>query len=103
MNNYLIPANSKKSLLIFGLFTTIDLIIFGVGVGLSLILLPTLDLSNTINVVIALFPGLTASMLVFPIPNYHNVMTFLTSMWFFYTERQNFIWRGWCFINDKEK
>lgn len=41
MNNYLIPANSKKSQLILGFFTPIDLILFGSGVGITLILLLT--------------------------------------------------------------
>ena len=39
MNNYLIPANSKKSMLIFGLFNTTDLIIFLSGLGLTLLLM----------------------------------------------------------------
>ena len=38
-NTYLIPANSKKSQLILGFFTLTDLIIFGSGVGLTIILL----------------------------------------------------------------
>ena len=31
MNNYLIPANTKKSQLSFGLFNKVDLIILGIG------------------------------------------------------------------------
>ena len=38
-DSYLIPANSKKSLMIFGLFYTFDLILFGTGVGITLLLL----------------------------------------------------------------
>jgi len=38
-NNYLIPANSKKSQLILGFFTPIDLTIFLIGVGITIILL----------------------------------------------------------------
>ena len=30
--NYLIPANAKKGTLIFGLFNKFDLILFGIGV-----------------------------------------------------------------------
>ena len=31
-NMYLIPANSKKSMLLFGLFTKVDLALFLIGV-----------------------------------------------------------------------
>ena len=34
-NTYLIPANTKKSMLIFGVFNTVDMIIFGVGIGIG--------------------------------------------------------------------
>ena len=37
--NYLIPANTKRGQLIFGLFRELDLIIFGVGVTLSFVLM----------------------------------------------------------------
>lgn len=103
MNGYLIPANSKKSMLIFGLFTFVDLIIFGVGVGISLLLMAFLDLSNVTIAALALTPGLLASALVFPIPNYHNVLTFINSAYIFYTNRQRYIWKGWCFSYDKDK
>ena len=33
-NSYLIPANSKKSMLILGYFNTVDLIIFGCGLAI---------------------------------------------------------------------
>ena len=36
---FLIPANSKKSMLIFGVFTTFDLILFGSGIGVTILLL----------------------------------------------------------------
>ena len=39
MGNYLIPANSKKSMLILGVFNYIDLIIFAIGVTVTLALL----------------------------------------------------------------
>ena len=38
-NQYLIPANSKNSMLILGLFNTVDLIICGTGMTLTIILL----------------------------------------------------------------
>lgn len=39
MNNYLIPANSKKSQLILGFFTLTDIILFGFGCGITVLLL----------------------------------------------------------------
>ena len=36
MKNYLIPANTKKSQLFFGLFNKYDLILFGTGIGISI-------------------------------------------------------------------
>ena len=36
MEQYLIPANSKKSQLIFGVFQPIDLVIMVIGIFLSL-------------------------------------------------------------------
>lgn len=41
---FLIPANSKKSLLYFGLFNMFDLILFGSGIAVTTILLLTLSL-----------------------------------------------------------
>ena len=43
-NNYLIPANSKKSQLILGFFTPLDLILFGSGCGLTVLLLIVLGI-----------------------------------------------------------
>ena len=68
-NMYLIPANSKKSMLLFGLFTKIDLALFLIGVGISLLLLMILPIENILMAVIALAPGLICSFLVFPVPN----------------------------------
>lgn len=95
-NFYLIPANSKKSMLIFGLFNKFDLILFGSGVALTLLLLLILPVENLVMAIITLTPGLVCSFLVFPIPNYHNVLTIIKSIIEFYTTRQRFVWKGWC-------
>lgn len=96
MDNYLIPANSKKSMLIFGLFNKFDLILFGSGVGATLLLLLILPVENLLLAIITLAPALVTGFLVFPIPNYHNVLSILKSMFEFYTTRQCFAWKGWC-------
>ena len=98
-NSYLIPANSKKSLLVFGAFNTVDLIIFGCGIGISFLLMMFLPIEEFSIAVIAITPGMICGFLVLPIPNYHNVRTVLMNAWEFYTTRQRYIWRGWCFDN----
>ena len=102
MNSYLIPANSKKSILKFGMFTTGDLILFGVGIGISLLLLMILDVSDILSALIAIAPGCICAFLVMPVPNYHNVRTFIKIAWEFFTTRQKFIWKGWCFSDEEE-
>lgn len=96
MNEFLIPANSKKSMLIFGVFTPFDLVLFLCGVAATLMLLITLPLQEIPILVLALSPLLISAFLVFPIANYHNVLTVLVLIYHFYTERQKFIWKGWC-------
>ena len=103
MNQYLIPANTKKSMLIFGLFRPFDLALFGTGVGITLLLLLILPVSDIVYAVIALAPALITGFLVFPIPNYHNIRTVIMSVWNFYTERRVYYWKGWCFSNGEEE
>ena len=97
MNSYLIPANAKKSMLKFGLFTTFDLMLFITGVGISFLLMMFLPVNNFWIALIALTPGVICAFLVFPVPNYHNVRTIIGNAWIFYTTRQRYIWKGWCF------
>ena len=103
MNGYLIPANSKKSMLMFGVFNSQDLWIIGSALVISLILLLTLDVSNLALGLIAIAPGLAGAFLVFPIPNYHNVFTIICEVYRFYTSRQKFVWKGWCFLDGETK
>ena len=102
-NMYLIPANSKKSMLLFGLFTKFDLALFLVGVGVSLLMLLILPIEGILFAIIALGPGLISAFLVFPVPNYHNIRTVIKLAWEFYTTRQKYIWRGWCYNDGEEE
>lgn len=95
-NSYLIPANSKKSMLKFGLFNTVDLIIFGAGIGISLLAMMILPVDNFWIAILAITPGLICGFLVIPVPNYHNIRTVIKNAWEFYTTRQKYIWKGWC-------
>lgn len=94
--NYLIPANSKRSMLIFGLFNTFDLILFAVGIAASGILMMILPIEQFWMALLSIVPGCIAGLLVFPLPNYHNVLTALISMIKFFTGRRVYIWKGWC-------
>ena len=98
-NQYLIPANTKKGGLIFNIFMPIDLWIFGIGVGttlLILILMSALNHLDNLTSILALVPGLVAVVLVFPFPNYHNIRTIINDIYKFYTRRERFVWKGWC-------
>lgn len=94
-NEYLIPANSKKSKLIFGFFTPIDLALFGSGVGITLILLLVIQSANIGIMFMILAPALITGFLVLPIPNYHNVLQFIINVYTFFSEKRKYLWRGW--------
>lgn len=95
-NNYLIPANTKKSQLILGFFTPTDLILLIVGCVVSLALLIIVkNITLTIGILIML-PALISAFLVMPVPHYHNVLQLLTNVFNFYTNRRQYYWRGWC-------
>ena len=96
-NGYLIPANAKKGTLIFNIFRPFDLILFCIGVGVTLLLLAIVPSTNLVAVILALLPGMICGFLVFPFPNYHNIMCALGCFYKFYTERRKFVWKGWCF------
>ena len=100
---FLIPANSKKSLMIFGLFTSFELILFSCAIAISLFLLIVLPVEQLLFAIIALSPACIIGFLLMPVPHYHNVLTVLKSCWEFYTTRQKFIWKGWCFNDGEEK
>ena len=102
MNSFLIPANAKKSMLIFGLFNKFDLILFGSGLVVSFILLLTLPIETLWVALLAIAPGLVTGFLVLPVPNYHNMLTILRSMIEFYTSRQRYVWKGWCYYDVKK-
>lgn len=97
MHGYLIPANAKKGTLIFNLFRPFDLILFCTGVGISLLALAIVPATNILAVTISLLPGGICGLLVFPVPNYHNVLCTICSIYRFYSQRRRYIWKGWCF------
>jgi hypothetical protein len=101
-NMFLIPANSKRSLLIFGAFREFDLILFGSGSLITLLMVVILPMDNLYLTILALAPGLITGFLVMPIPNYHNVLNVIYIAFKFFTTDQNYIWKGWCFRDGKD-
>lgn len=101
-SGYIIPANSKKSMLILGLFNVTDLVIFITGVVITFLLLLIIGASTLKNALIILAPALIAGFLVIPIPNQHNVRTFIINLYSFYINQKEYRWRGWCFKDGKE-
>ena len=99
MNQYLIPANTKKGSLIFGIFMQVDLIIFLVGVAITLLALVIMSTTNNLDnytSILGILPAVIAVFLVFPFPNYHNIRTAIGEVISYYSNRQKYVWRGWC-------
>lgn len=98
-NQYLIPANTKKGMLIFNIFQPIDAWIAVIGVGVTLLLLVILSSKgflDNLTSILAIIPAIIAVILVFPFPNYHNIRTALGEVIAFLSNRQKYVWRGWC-------
>ena len=95
MQDYIMPANSKKSGLILGLFTPKDLVVLSIGVPISIILLIIFRGAGLLILMLAVIPGLTSILMVFPVPHYHNVMQLLINIFKYYSGRKKYEWRGW--------
>lgn len=99
-NNYLIPANSKRSQLIFSVFRPIDLAIALIGAVISVLLMILIPGDTIKLMIMKIFPIGVALLLVLPIPYYHNVLVFLQEAYIFYTTQREYRWRGWCAISE---
>ena len=97
MNGSLVPANTKKSTLILGMFRLVpDVVIAATGTIITVILLAILSNAGTIALLLSLIPMLIGVVLVLPIPQYHNTLCAIQSILGFYQGRRKYIWRGWC-------
>ena len=101
MNEYLVPANSKKSGLIIGLFTWTDIIILSIGIPMTAIMLLIFKSGNFLQLVIAIIPGVISGLLVFPVPHYHNVLQLIINITKYITGRKRYEWKGWSIGNEK--
>jgi hypothetical protein len=102
MNNYLIPANSKRSMLILGWFKPIDLIIFGVGIGLSVLLMIVFGTGTVKDMLFDLTPAIITSIMVLPIPNHRNIWNLTLNIYNYLVNQRNYKWRGWCILHGEE-
>lgn len=107
-DSYLVPANAKRGTLIFNIFRKVDLVIFVIGVLVTLGLLVFISDDSMLSVIISILPAGIAVLLVLPIPNYHNVLCAIQSIIAFYTNPRAYEWKGWCFYeqfinNEKSK
>lgn len=100
-NSYLIPANSKKSMLILGYFTPLDLVVFLMGITFTLILVFMIKTSTFLLLILAVTPGLTSAFLVLPVPHYHNMMQLITNFYDYYTKNRRYYWKGWCVTSEE--
>lgn len=101
-NGYLIPANSKKSMLILGFFTPVDLIIFSIGCAFTLIMLMFVKSADFSQMLLILSPALVSAFLVAPVPNYHNVLQLITNIVLFFINQKKYKWKGWCIYDEKD-
>lgn len=102
-DQYLIPANSKRSMLIFGFFEPIDLIIFGTGALITTVLLFTIG-TNTIKEMFGiLLPLIISTIMVAPIPNHRNVWKFTANLYKYFSNQKDYKWRGWCVIDERKE
>ena len=96
MNNYLIPANSKKGQLMFGVFRPIDLAVVIGGAFVTLLMMFVIEGEGMMTLVLKLLPLTLCVLLVVPIPYYHNVLVFIEEAIIFLIEPKQYSWKGWC-------
>lgn len=102
MGQYLIPANSKRSMMILGLFTPIDLAIWGIGGLLTFGLMMLLKAENLQDVLVILTPLLITSSMVLPVPNHRNLWQLTANIYNYFSNRRTYFWKGWCMSYGKE-
>ena len=102
---YLIPANTKRGKYILSIFRPIDLAVFLTGVFITIAILLILSHYKVSGwpMILAVFPGLIATGLVVPVPNYHNVMVCIGEIISYFSSNRNYKWRGWCAVYESER
>ena len=103
-NSYLIPANSKKSMLILGFFTLRDLIIAVLGIVTTFTMFITIKSPEGIQILLVILPIALCSFLVMPIPHYHNVLQLIINIFsYLFLYQNNYKWKGWAIDYEEEQ
>jgi len=104
-DSYLIPANSKKSMLIFGFFNKIDLLILGVGATFTILMMILVNGPSFIQMIMIVLPLLISAFLVMPVPHYHNVLQLIINIYYYvFVNQKSYRWKGWSTSEyEKEK
>lgn len=80
----------------------IDLIIFLSGLIVTFILVIFLPMQITWVAILSITPGVICALLCAPIAYYHNVRQLLIELYQYFTRRNRFVWKGWCYLNESE-
>ena len=83
-HQYLIPANTKRGQLILGWFRPFDLMLFGTGILITLLLLAFMPLNDTLVTIQVAVSKL-------------NMLNIVVEVYEFLTNRQTYRWKGWCY------
>ena len=102
-NRYLIPANTKRSMLILGLFNKIDLVIFLVGVALTIMLMLIVGSDTPLAIGVNLAPLIICTIMVAPVPNHRNVWNFTVNVYTFFANQRKYRWSGWCMLHGEDE
>ncbi len=78
----------------------IDLIIFGSGLLTTLLLVMFLPMDILWVAILAISPGIITGLLVLPVAYYHNVRQLIIEIYKYLTQRNRYIWKGWCFFDE---
>ena len=87
-------------IILISIFTAFDLILVSIGTVVTILMLVILQPSTFGVAIICLLPLLVTAFLVIPIANYHNVLTLIREIIFFFYNRRNYKWKGWCYKDE---
>lgn len=99
--DYLIPANSKRGMLILSVYRPIDLAIVLIGGVITFTLFLALGADSFGLVIIELMPILISAFLTLPIPNYHNTLILIREIISYIQSKKRLPWKGWCVYDEK--
>ncbi|MBR3145778.1 MAG: hypothetical protein IKF47_00800 [Bacilli bacterium] len=102
LEEYLIPANTKRGRLLFGWFRPFDLALLGSGILITFVLLAFVPMYSAWMVILILAPALITAFLVMPVPYYHNMLNIIVELYEYLTNRQTYRWKGWCWRDGKK-